>query len=202
MFKTIGDILGSLFGAARKHQKLLIILFVGGAAGLALSAVYATAIQYTNTLGFCAHTCHEMESTVFEEYTHSKHFKNQYGVVVVCSQCHVPHNNWVLTMGRKIQATFELWDHFAGTINTPDKFEAHRFELAKKAWAGFTANNARECKACHSYANMLLDQQRPSIQAQHADAMKTNENCLDCHKGLTHKAPVDPAAKPAGFDLN
>jgi nitrate/TMAO reductase-like tetraheme cytochrome c subunit len=197
------DLTGKFFGALRKHRTVLFILGAGMAVGIVLTAVYATAVQYTNTLGFCAHTCHEMESTVFQEYTHSKHFKNQHGVVVVCSQCHVPHGNWLLTLNRKIHATFELWDHFSGTVNTPEKFDAHRLELAKKVWGIFAATNARECKACHSYANMLLEEQRPSVQAQHTDAMKTNQNCLECHKGLVHKAPNDPAAAPpAGFDLN
>ena len=44
------------------------------------------------------------------------------------------------------------------------------------------------------------------IRAQHVDAMKTDENCLDCHKGITHQIPVDPAAKPASatdnFNIN
>jgi nitrate/TMAO reductase-like tetraheme cytochrome c subunit len=105
-------------------------------------------------------------------------------------------------MGRKVQATFELWGHFAGTVSTPEKFEAHRLELAKKVWAGFAANNARECKACHSYANMLLEEQRASVQAQHADATKSNQNCLECHKGLVHKSPNDPAAPPPPSDFD
>jgi nitrate/TMAO reductase-like tetraheme cytochrome c subunit len=37
--------------------------------------------------------------------------------------------------------------------------------------------------------------------------MKSNENCLDCHKGLTHKKFEDPSQAPAqskagdGFNL-
>jgi nitrate/TMAO reductase-like tetraheme cytochrome c subunit len=208
VFNSIGATLqaatGKLLGTLRKHRVVLAILGAGLIVGVGLCAVYATAIQYTNTLGFCAHTCHEMESTVYPEYMQSKHFKNEHGVVITCANCHVPHNNWLLTLNRKIHATFELWGHFTGKINTAEKFEAHRLEMAQKVWAGFAATNARECKACHNYANMLLEEQRPSVQVQHADAMKTDENCIECHKGLVHKLPNDPAAPPppADFDLN
>ncbi|MDE2030317.1 MAG: NapC/NirT family cytochrome c [Alphaproteobacteria bacterium] len=186
-------------------EKRAFLLTAAGfiAIGIGLSAAYGTAVQYTNTLGFCANTCHEMHDTVYQEYSHSKHFKNEFGVVVACPQCHVPQNDWVHTMGHKILATFELWDHWTGRVDTKEKFEAHRLELAKKVWADFAATNARECKACHHYANMVLDEQRPSIRAQHRDAMKTDENCLDCHKdtGLTHNRPEEKQSAPLSFDI-
>ncbi len=186
----------------RSRSKFIVVAGVSTLVGIGLAAGYATVVDYTNSLKFCAHTCHEMESTVYQEYTHSKHFKNPQGVVVSCSQCHVPHDAWALTMGRKILASFELYSHFSnfagqGKDIIKERFEARRLTLAKNVWAGFAATNARECKACHKYANMVLADQRAPIRAQHIDAMKTDENCLDCHKGLTHKKMVDPAAKPA-----
>ena len=186
----------------KQNLRLILIAVSFTIVGIALSAGYGTAVQYTNTLGFCAHTCHEMENTVYQEYTHSKHFKNEFGVVVACPQCHVPQDDWFHTMGHKFLATFELWDHWMGRVGTNEKFEAHRVELAKAVWKGFEETNARECKHCHAYANMVLDDQRPSIRAQHTDAMKTDENCLDCHKGLTHKN-VQQEATPAAttFDI-
>jgi nitrate/TMAO reductase-like tetraheme cytochrome c subunit len=47
---------------------------------------------------------------------------------------------------------------------------------------------------------MILSEQRPSIRAQHTDAMKKNENCLDCHKWLVHKQLIKPAA-PTSFEF-
>jgi nitrate/TMAO reductase-like tetraheme cytochrome c subunit len=186
----------------RTQYKLIIVAGVSVFVGLGLAAVYATAIDYTSRLDFCAHTCHEMESTVYADYLHSRHFKNEHGVVVVCAQCHVPQNNWPLTFGHKVLATFELWDHFVGREYIDANFAKRRYYLAQKVLAGFKETNARECKSCHKYSNMLLDEQRPSIRAQHVDAMKTDENCLDCHQGITHQKQVDPnAPKPAKFDL-
>ncbi len=183
---------------------MIVIVGVSVAVGLGMAGAYGSVVDYTNSLNFCAHTCHEMEDTVYQEYTHSKHFKNEQGVVVVCSQCHVPQHSWPLTFGHKFMATFELWNHFVGGESQTKNFTPHRLALAKKVWASFAATNARECKACHKYSNMVLDDQRPSVRAQHVDAMKTDENCLDCHKGVTHKKFDEPSAAPAGgggFDI-
>jgi len=110
------------------------------------------------------------------------------------------------TFGHKALASLELWNHFVLGESETAKFEKRRPELAKKVWAGFKETNARECKACHKYSNMILEAQRPSIRAQHVDAMKIDENCLDCHKGLTHKSMETAAQAPAkaaggGFDI-
>ena len=199
----------SIGAFVRSRFNYIVVAGVSVLVGLGLAAGYATALDYTSSLHFCAHTCHEMESTVYQEYMHSKHYKNEQGVVVVCAQCHVPHDNWPAVLGRKALASFELWTHFVvfageGPDGVKRAFQARRFDLAKRVWAGFKADNAAECKACHKYSNMILTDQRPSIRAQHTDAMKTDENCLDCHKGITHHIPVDPNAKPApaaSFDI-
>ncbi len=190
IFQSVGSFIRTRF-------QYIAVAVIAVGVGLDLVGGYATAVDYTSSLQFCAHTCHEMEKTVFEEYTHSKHYKNEQGVVVACAQCHVPQNNWPATFGHKFMATFELYNHFILGESDPAKFTPRRLELAKKVWAGFAATNARECKACHKYTNMLLEEQRPSIRAQHTDAMKTDENCLDCHKGITHKKFEDPSAAPA-----
>lgn len=155
--------------------------------GLCLAAAYGTVIDYTSTLNFCAHTCHEMESTVYQEYTHSRHFRNKQGVVVVCADCHVPHHEWPATLETKFLASFELWGHFFRREYVVQNFEARRPALEKAVWANFAATNARECKACHRYANMISTEQNPSARALHAIAMKTDANCVECHKGITHQ---------------
>lgn len=205
-FKSIWQRLGAF---AQRRYYYIIVAAAAVVVGIGLAASYATVLDYTSSLNFCAHTCHEMQSTVYQEYKQSAHFKNQYGVVVRCSQCHVPHDNWPAVLGRKAMASLELYSHFVliagkGPDAITKAFQARRYELAKRVWAGFKADNAAECKACHKYSNMVLADQRPSIRAQHTDAMKTDENCLDCHKGITHHVPADPNAKPApanSFDI-
>lgn len=185
----------------RNRFQFIVVAGASLFVGVALVAAYGSVIDYTHSLQFCAHTCHEMEATVYEEYTHSKHFKNPQGVVVVCADCHVPHHNWPATFVKKFYATFELWNHFVDREYDLKNFNPRRPMLAKLVDDEFAANNARECKSCHKYANMVLAEQRTSVRAQHTDAMKTDQNCLDCHKGITHKKFEDAStAKPASSD--
>ena len=68
--------------------------------------------------------------------------------------------------------------------------------------ANVAATNARECRHCHDYSSMIADQQKPSAAAKHAEASKTNANCVECHKGITHKNFEVKAAAPAPTDFN
>jgi cytochrome c-type protein NapC len=54
------------------------------------------------------------------------------------------------------------------------------------------ANGSLECRNCHRAEAMALDEQKPRARAQHADAVKSGETCIDCHKGIAHKKPALP----------
>ena len=114
------------------------------------------------------------------------------GVRAVCADCHVP-KAWEAKLWRKIQATFKELPHkILGTINTPEKFEAKRLELAEQVWAAMKATNSRECRNCHDLATMTLDTQKRRAFVQHEDAKKSGETCIDCHQGIAHKEPRKP----------
>jgi cytochrome c-type protein NapC len=158
-------------------------------AGIIFWGGFNTAVEATNSLGFCT-SCHEMD-TVYEEYKKSVHYQNQSGVRAICPDCHVP-KEWVPKMVRKTEASFnELPKTILGTIDTPEKFEAARLELAEHVWAGMKANNSRECRNCHSLEAMELSLQDKSARKKHtAEHMREKgETCIDCHKGIAHKLP-------------
>ena len=73
-----------------KNTSLLAMVFFF-ITGIVLWGGFNTAMEVTNTLPFCI-SCHEMESTVYQEYKHSAHFTNRSGVSAKCSDCHVPRN--------------------------------------------------------------------------------------------------------------
>mgnify|MGYP001765246214 CR=1 FL=1 len=148
---------------------------------------FNTVLEATNSLGFCI-SCHEMRSTVYEEYRTSVHWANASGVRAVCADCHVP-KDWSHKLVRKIRASGELWAKLTGTIDTAEKFEARRIDLARHEWARMRASDSRECRNCHAYEAMDFHKQRPKS----AEAMKTAEakgfTCIDCHKGIAHRLP-------------
>ena len=125
-------LLGTTLGAAVFFM-VVGVIFWGG---------FNTAMEATNTLDFCI-SCHEMEDNVYKEYTKTIHFSNRSGVRATCSDCHVP-DPWVHKVVRKIQASKELLHKALGTIDTPEKFDQKRLQLAKNVWKAMKETDSRE----------------------------------------------------------
>ena len=166
-----------------------VVFVFGGLAGIIFWGGFNTAMEYTNTLEFCI-SCHEMRDTVYTEYKESIHFKNPSGVRAICSDCHVP-KDWTAKLIRKIKASNELYHKLIGTIDTKEKFEEHRLEMAERVWAEMTANNSRECRNCHDYGTMDFDNQTHRAREKMESAMEKGETCIECHKGIAHKNPEE-----------
>lgn len=164
-----------------------ILLIAAFGVGILFWGGFNWAMESTNSLKFCI-SCHEMESTVYQEYKKSVHYSNASGVRAVCSDCHVP-KDWFHKMERKIRASKELYHKVMGTIDTKEKFEAHRLTMAQSVWAEMEANDSRECRNCHSYESMAFHKQDPKAAKQMQGAMEKGDTCISCHKGIAHKMP-------------
>ena len=164
-------------------------LTVGGfIAGVLFWGGFNTALELTNTETFCI-GCHEMRDNVYEELKTTIHHTNRSGVRAQCPDCHVPHN-WTDKIARKIQASKEVWGKIFGTIDTREKFEAHRLELAMHEWTRLKANDSLECRNCHGFDYMDFTRQSPRAAQQHSTFLANREKtCIDCHKGISHRLP-------------
>ncbi|MFX1672654.1 NapC/NirT family cytochrome c [Paraburkholderia sp. A2WS-5] len=164
-------------------------LTLGGfIAGVVFWGAFNTAMEWTNTEAFCV-GCHEMRDNTYAELKATIHYSNRTGVHAKCSDCHVPHD-WTDKIARKMQASKEVWAKIFGVVNTREKFEAKRLELAEHEWARFKANNSLECRNCHSFEYMDLTRQSPRAQEAHTRFLETGEKtCIDCHKGIAHHLP-------------
>jgi trimethylamine-N-oxide reductase cytochrome c-type subunit TorC len=129
-----------------------------------------------------------MRDNVYQEYKKSIHYQNVYGVRAGCPDCHVPRP-WIPEMIRKVEAIGELYHAVIGTIDTREKFEAHRLELARTVWASMAATKSRECRNCHSFAAMDFHNQPPEAAARMQKAMAEGDTCISCHKGIAHHLP-------------
>ena len=94
-------------------------------------------------------------------------------------------------MLRKAKASLEVFSKITGKIDTPEKFEKHRMELATDEWARMKAAGSRECRNCHSWDAMEAAKQKPAAQKKHAMAQATGKTCVDCHKGIAHLLPAE-----------
>jgi len=174
------------------RYSMFTLLGGGFIAGIIFWGGFNTGMEATNSLEFCI-SCHEMRDNVYQEYKKTVHYTNRTGVRAVCSDCHVP-KDWIHKMQRKIQASGEVWGKLTGSIDTPEKFEAKRLQLAKHEWARMKASDSRECRNCHSYEGMDGAIQDPSAKKKHLQAAKpdSGQTCIDCHKGIAHNLPEDP----------
>lgn len=164
--------------------------------GIVIGAVAWEGMQFvvheTSTLEFCT-SCHEMEAYVYPDYAESTHYSNSSGVRATCADCHVP-NSFGPKMYAKIRASVvEVPSHFMGKIDTQEKFNAHKLELAERVWARLKANNSRECRDCHSYAAMSEELQDRNARRRHSLEYReaTGKTCIDCHKGIVHTLPEE-----------
>lgn len=169
------------------HLSLGFITVMSFFAGIVFWGGFNTAMEFTNTEEFCI-SCHEMEDNVYAELQSTIHYSNRSGVRAVCSDCHVPHN-WTNKIARKMQASKEVWGKVFGTINTREKFEAKRLELAQHEWARLKANDSLECRNCHDFTSMDFTRQGKRAAFQHATALHQGATCIDCHKGIAHRLP-------------
>ncbi|MDP1610792.1 MAG: NapC/NirT family cytochrome c [Sulfuritalea sp.] len=169
---------------------LLTVVGGGFVAGIIFWGGFNTALEATNTLEFCI-GCHEMNSTVYPEYKQTIHYSNRTGVRAVCSDCHVP-KDWTHKMIRKIEASGEVWGKLTGVIDTPEKFEAKRYELATRAWTRMVTTDSIECRNCHHIDSMDPTKQTEKAQRRHAKAKAEGKTCIECHFGIAHKEPEGP----------
>ncbi len=178
-----------LWIALRKPSpySLLVLLIVGFASGIIFWGGFHAALEATNNETFCI-SCHEMRDNVYAEYKQTIHYSNRTGVRATCPDCHVP-KEWGPKMIRKIQASNEVLGKILGTIDTREKFEAKRLELARHEWARMKGNNSLECRNCHNFEAMNREVQKPRAQKSHEMAVKDGDTCIDCHKGIAHHKP-------------
>ncbi len=170
------------------HYSLGFLSMGGFIAGIIFWGGFNTALEATNTESFCI-SCHEMKDNVYRELQTTVHFSNASGVRATCPDCHVPHE-WTNKIARKTQASKEVWGKIFGTINTREKFENKRLELAKHEWSRLKANDSLECRNCHNFDYMDFTKQSPRASVQHSTALaKGEKTCIDCHKGIAHQLP-------------
>jgi len=144
-------------------------------------------MDLTNTEEFCI-SCHEMEQNVYQEYRNTVHYSNRTGVRATCPDCHVPRE-WTHKVMRKLQATNELYHWVRGSIDTREKFQAKRQQLATHVWEGMKETDSRECRNCHASNSMALKKQLPMAKKIHELAVDWRYTCIECHQGIAHQLP-------------
>lgn len=171
-----------------RNISILAIALIASA-GIVFSATFSSGLEATNTTEFCT-SCHSMQ-WVKEEWQQSPHYMNTVGIRAQCQDCHVP-NPLFPKLHAKVMAAKDVWHEILGTIDTKEKFEAHRWQMANRVWEKMRESNSRECKSCHIFEAMDLAEQERMARKKHRRAHKNEDNCIECHIGVAHKVPKKP----------
>ena len=168
----------------------MVLVFAVVVGGAVIGAGAAT-LHLTGTEAFCS-SCHTNDAAA--EFKGTIHDKNRTGVRATCADCHLPRE-FVPMMVRKVQAAREVWGHFAGTINTKEKYDKHRHAMAVSEWTRMKKNDSQECRNCHTPEAMDPEKQSESARARHAKAKASGTTCIDCHFGIAHTEPDGPGPR-------
>ncbi len=162
---------------------LLVAMFVG--AGLVVAS--NAALEFTSTESFCI-SCHEMGDNAYVEYQDSIHDRNRSGKRATCPDCHIPQE-FFAKIWRKTIAAKEVYYHFTGKMDTPEKYEAHRYEMALSVWKRMKANDSQSCRNCHDVDKMDPEQQTEETVDRHSKGFAEGKTCIDCHFAIAHYEP-------------
>ncbi len=162
------------------------LLIVGFVAGILFWGGFHWTLEMTNKEKFCV-SCHEMQKN-YVEYQDTVHYNNHSGVRAVCADCHVP-KEWSHKMKAKVVASKDVFYTITGKINTPEKYEEHRLDMASLVWKKMKKSDSRECRNCHNFEFMDFTIQETRASKEHQRALDNDMTCIDCHQGIAHKLP-------------
>ena len=166
------------------------MIAIGLLGGVVIWGGLNTGVEWTNRTEFCI-SCHEM-TIPYEEYKQTVHYSNRSGTTVTCADCHVASSkrpfDYARKLTRKVAAARDIYGHLLGTIDTPEKYEAKRLEMAKREWARMEAADSKECRNCHDFKTMDPAKQKDRSVVKHEGAIEDGKTCIECHKGIAHKS--------------
>jgi len=175
-------------------------LVLGGAiVGAVGFSGFEYAIHETSSDEFCL-VCHAQDMGL--EMPGTVHESNSVGLQATCADCHLPHSFWPKVVAKTKAGVKDTYHHILGTIDTLEKFEAHRMHMATIVWEDMNGNDSRECRYCHDQSKWDLAKQAEKAREYHGPALANGKTCIDCHKGIAHKLPegIVPDEQLPGID--
>ena len=145
-------------------------------------------VHVTGSDEFCGGACHSMQ-WVAKEHRESIHGATRTGMRATCHDCHIPRQYPELLWYKAVAGTKDVIGEVRGVISTEEKFNAERKHMAALVWAEYRGNDSRACRGCHEFSNEVLAKQQEAVRPIHAPVLEGKATCIDCHKGVGHKAP-------------
>lgn len=148
-----------------RQQRMRVIFWLGGAAGLALGIglytfVYANGASYlTNNPEACAN-CHIMQEH-YDGWLYSSHH-----TVAVCNDCHTPPDFFGKYLTKGLNGYHHSLAFTTGNFHEPIQITARNREITESA-----------CRKCHQDIVQMIDR---------GDAQGMHMACIRCHSDVGH----------------
>jgi nitrate/TMAO reductase-like tetraheme cytochrome c subunit len=189
-----------LFGFLKRQPQCSIgrMLVVGILGGIMIWGGLNMGMEYTNRSDFCM-SCHEM-TIPFEELKKTVHYKNRSGTTVQCADCHVASSktptDYIFKSFQKLMAARDVIGHIKGTLDTPEKYEAHRLAMAERVWERMKDRDSKECRNCHDFKTMDPAKQKDQVGDQ---TRRRDRRWQDLHRlPQGHRAQAGPSEEGPG----
>src|SRR5262245_20227893 len=172
---------------------VLSLLVIGIVVGAGAMIGTGLVVEATGTVEFCGGACHSMKAFTLPEYEQSAHYAGHSGVRATCSDCHVPHA-YPQKLWYKAKAGIrDIVQESRGVIATAELYDKERWRLANAVWDEMKANDSANCRYCHTISAETVAKQKTAAQKMHKMVLDKKATCIDCHKGIAHKEPEEPA---------
>jgi nitrate/TMAO reductase-like tetraheme cytochrome c subunit len=172
----------------REGKNIIRINFLPFLAGLFIAAIAGVigfeALHYTATPEFCM-SCHEMRVVGEQGWMRSPHYRNQYGVVAECGDCHIPPETelarmlWVKTR----DGSWDIYTHLFG------ESEPRGMDWDKLSVSARSKIHDSSCVKCHSNLTARGVPMKAIIAHREYERFKRTPEpgrCLDCHTEEFH----------------
>ena len=61
--------------------------------------------------------------------------------------------------------------------------------MAKRVWKTMKETDSRECRNCHRFDFMDMEEQDKTARKKHLRSIDEGKTCIDCHQGIAHELP-------------
>jgi formylglycine-generating enzyme len=163
------------------RRAFLIVISIGVICALLVVFVGNKLINYTSTDEYCM-SCH-VHPRADQSWKLSPHHDNKSGVIVHCTECHLPPKGHGYLVAKAIHGTKDLYGYYFKDSAKINWAEKRKLEYAKK----IVYNES--CLECHK--NLFPKNLSVSGENAHLNYLTSKEDmsCLNCHLNIGHYDP-------------
>ena len=164
----------------KKIKTAIFFISVGFVIASIGALVSAEMVGATSDEKFCG-SCHSMKPMI-EAYKKSVHGgANDKGLVVRCTDCHLPHTNVVEYLFQKAKSGSH--DMYVETLGNPGKID---WEAKRSHRERFVYDSA--CLFCHKgLRTATMSNAKAFIAHKNYFSVNSSSKCVTCHEHVGHK---------------